>query len=81
MSVNNFATYKIKKTFPQRYREAQRKMEQIAYCLRQIFPKCIATDYRFDGVVLNLIYKTRTNATRKYGEWKTQEEFNPLDTQ
>ena len=30
MNVNNFATYKIKKTFPLRYREAQRKMEQVA---------------------------------------------------
>ena len=61
-SVNNFSTYKIKKTFPQRYREPQRKMEQVAYCLRQTFPRCVATDYRFEGVILDLIYKTRATA-------------------
>ena len=81
MNVNNLAAYKIKKTFPIQYREAQRKMENVAYCLRQTFPKCVATDYRFDGVILNLIYKSRASATSKYGEWKTQEEFNPLEAQ
>ena len=56
-------------------------MEQVSYCLRQTFPKCVATDYRFDGVILNLIYKTRANATSKYSEWKTRKGFNPLETQ
>ena len=78
MTVNNRAAYKVKKTFPIQYREAQQKMEHVAFCLRQTYPKCVATDYRFDGVILNLIYKSRESETGKYGEWKTQEEFNPL---
>ena len=49
--------------------------------MRQTYPKCVATDYRFDGVVLNLIYKTRTSSTSKYGKWKIKEDFNPLEAQ
>ena len=56
-------------------------MEQVAYILRQAFPKCVVTDCKFEGVILNLVYKTRATATGKYGEWKTKQQFNPLEIQ
>ena len=80
MNINNNTLYRVRKTVPQRYRETLKKLEQTGYVLRKMHPRLVATDFMFEGVILNLVYKTRNTINDKYGEWKVKEQYNPLET-
>ena len=72
-NVNNSSEYRVRKTVPQRYRDALNELEKIGYVLRKMHPRMIATDYEMDSVTLNLIYRTRKSLTDRYSDWRVKQ--------
>ena len=65
-SVNNNTSYRLRKTVPSRYCTALKDLDRVAYILRKMHPRLITTDYAFEGVKLNLIFRTRKCIDDKY---------------
>ena len=65
-NVNNNSLYRVRKTVPMIYRDPQKKLEQIAYTLRKTQPRLVATEFKFEGVMMNLVYKMRNTINDIY---------------
>ena len=77
MNLKKDKEYIVKKSFPKRYNQAQRKLNEMGHTLRKMHDEKINTEIWYKGVSLCLWYRLKRREGEKYEEWIKHSEINP----
>ena len=77
MNLKKDKDYVMKKLFPKRYEQAQRKLNAMGHALGKMHDEKVNTELWYEGVSLCLWYRLKRREGEKYEEWIKQSEIDP----